>query len=135
MDSITGSSRLCHDCARTFTSLENRNLCPRCRPTTPDADDEPEPDTGYTGYYGPEWDTTRSEILERDDYCCQWDGCEITDKDHRDRDDLFPPGKGLHIHHITKASEFNSHDDANSADNLVSLCATHHRLAEHSGVD
>lgn len=100
-----------------------------------------EPETGqrtylgykdrYTSYYGVSWEDVRQRVLERDDFQCQ--GCGLTHEEHQRRDDLFPPGKGLHVHHKEPAKNFDSHDDANELDNLVALCADCHRDAENEG--
>jgi hypothetical protein len=52
-------------------------------------------------------------ILERDGYQCAVPGCRAR--------------RGLEVHHIV----FRSRGGSNSRNNLVTLCATHHRLALH----
>ena len=78
--------------------------------------------------YGDEWQSIREDVLERDNYCCQ--DCGLTHSEHQRRDDLFPPNKGLHVHHIRPFRLFDSPEEANQLDNLIALCADCHRDAE-----
>jgi hypothetical protein len=77
------------------------------------------------------WQRRRQRVLERDNYRCQTPGCEIDQSDHTNR-----CGTELHIHHITPRREFvdaDGHYDAetaNALDNLITLCAKHHRFWE-----
>ncbi|ELY99594.1 homing endonuclease associated repeat-containing protein [Natrialba aegyptia] len=77
------------------------------------------------------WHRQRQRVLERDDYCCQTPGCDIDQCEHHAR---F--GKDLHIHHIRPRREFVDADGrydaeaANALDNLITLCAVHHRFWE-----
>jgi 5-methylcytosine-specific restriction endonuclease McrA len=105
-------------------------------PTDPE-DQEPDPDPEYkgykdryTGYHGTDWESIRQRVLERDDNQCQ--RCGISHQEHQERDDLFPPDGGLHVHHQVKAKEFESRQAANSLDNLQALCAPCHRQVEQN---
>ena len=77
------------------------------------------------------WHRQRQRVLERDDYCCQTPGCDVDQSEHHAR---F--GKDLHIHHIRPRREFVDADGrydaeaANALDNLITLCAVHHRFWE-----
>jgi 5-methylcytosine-specific restriction endonuclease McrA len=62
---------------------------------------------------GPRWYSTRRRILDRDKTCRQC-GAE----------------GGLHVHHIIPFRMFDNADDANSDNNLTSLCPPCHRLAD-----
>ena len=62
--------------------------------------------------YGVDWERQRQRALERDEYICQFDGCNVTDK--------------LHVHHI---KPFRISED-NSLENLITLCPKHHKIVE-----
>ncbi|MGW8318175.1 MAG: DEAD/DEAH box helicase [Candidatus Promineifilaceae bacterium] len=75
--------------------------------------------------YGPNWQEQRQQALERDGYRCRTCGAEAK------------PGNGLHVHHIRPFREYNyvagqneAYRQANSLDNLVTLCPNCHRRAE-----
>jgi len=124
----------CQQCGDEFKNVHTHwnHWATDCQPP-----DEPEDEQrtysgykdAYTSYYGTSWEDVRQRVLDRDDRRCQ--GCGITNAEHRERGDLFPPDGGLHVHHKDKAKNFDSHDDANSLDNLVALCADCHRDAEN----
>lgn len=78
---------------------------------------------GYEGYYGPNWEQQRTACLERDDYECQ--GCGRSQHDYLDE-----YGTGLHVHHITKFSDFDEDEAANALSNLVTLCEPCHKTWE-----
>jgi DEAD/DEAH box helicase domain-containing protein len=67
--------------------------------------------------YGPEWNHLRDLVLSRDHNTCQSCG---------KKGGILP----LQIHHKIPFKSFTSIKAANSIDNLVSLCADCHRLAE-----
>ncbi len=77
------------------------------------------------------WRRQRHRVLKRDDFCCQTPGCDVDQSEHRAR-----CGTELHIHHITPRREFVDMDGrydaeaANELDNLITLCAAHHRFWE-----
>jgi len=85
-------------------------------------------DGGPTGSYGPDWRQVRERALERDDYACVLCGT--------DRDDL---DRNPDVHHIVPVRAFldapvTTVADAHTLDNVVCLCPTCHRRAEHSAV-
>lgn len=59
--------------------------------------------------------TTATRILERDDYRCRAPGCSAR--------------RRLEVHHI----RFRSQHGSDAPQNLLSLCATHHRHVVHAG--
>lgn len=64
--------------------------------------------------YGPKWDEIKSIAQTRDDNRCQ--DCGST--------------KNLHVHHIIPFRTFDSREEANKLDNLLTLCATCHKKWE-----
>lgn len=75
--------------------------------------------------YGPGWRRTKLETLERDGYRCVLCGTS--------RDDL---GRNPDVHHIIPVRLFDEspdHDlvDAHFPENLIALCVTCHRRADH----
>jgi 5-methylcytosine-specific restriction endonuclease McrA len=79
---------------------------------------------------GEGWPEARRRALERDGFECQQ--CGLTHEEHKQRDDLFPPNKGLHVHHIVPFRTFDDPEEANRVANLVCLCASCHREVEYS---
>lgn len=81
----------------------------------------------YTrNHSGKKWEKARKQALERYDRECA--NCGITHYEHKQRSDLW--GKGLHVHHITPAREFDDPDDAHEVENLIPLCDSCHHEAE-----
>lgn len=78
---------------------------------------------GRDYYYGKNWGEMREKAIQRDSERCQ--ACGITRREHRDK-----YGNDLHVHHITPLSEFESVENANSLDNLITLCHSDHRTWE-----
>ncbi|WP_369333273.1 homing endonuclease associated repeat-containing protein [Haloferax sp. Atlit-4N] len=82
-------------------------------------------------YYGPNWPRQRSRALERDNHCCQTPGCDFTTQSHLER---F--GCDLSVHHIVPIRAYVDEEgvldykQANTLDNLVTVCQSHHRLWE-----
>ena len=70
---------------------------------------------GKRSYRGPNWQTQRQKVLERDDYQCQLCG-----------DDA----ESLNIHHIIPFHDFDSYEEANRTENLVALCNSCHSHVE-----
>lgn len=129
----------CERCEVSYFKLSPDRECPICHgePIEEDKEDgDEEEEKGSNGLthlevYGPHWSEVRKEILERDDYRCQHEGCGLTHREHKNRDDLFPPGKGLHIHHKIPARDFDTWEEAHEDSNLITLCDTHHKLREN----
>lgn len=71
---------------------------------------------GGNGVYkrGPHWYSTRRTILKRDGYRCQHCGS----------------GDDLHVHHKVPFRMFNDADIANHESNLITLCASCHRVED-----
>lgn len=78
---------------------------------------------GVNEYYGDNWERQRRKALRRDDYECQQ--CGITQSEHRSRTDI-----GLDVHHKTPIRTFQAPEDANTLDNLVTLCRSCHNTIE-----
>lgn len=80
--------------------------------------------------YGPDWETIRTSILERDGHRCQRCGA------------VEPPGRQHDVHHKKSFREFgykrgvNRNDQiANRPENLITLCrACHHRVESATGL-
>ncbi len=75
--------------------------------------------------YGPNWQVQRRRALERDGYRCRRCGVPHT------------PERPLHVHHIRPFRTFGylpgvneAYREANRLENLITLCARCHRLAE-----
>ena len=84
----------------------------------------------YGQRHGSSFQEERVVALERDGYRCQMPECDVTDEEHRQRDDLWPPQGGLHVHHIHETTTFDSPEEADRADNLISLCQKHHDMVQ-----
>jgi DEAD/DEAH box helicase domain-containing protein len=67
--------------------------------------------------YGPDWDNIRFSVLARDSHVCQSCGKQDSIED-------------LHVHHKLPIRSFSNYREANSLDNLVSLCPRCHQRAE-----
>lgn len=78
---------------------------------------------GVDEYYGDNWARQRQKALQRDDLKCQ--RCGISQSEHRKRTDL-----GLDVHHETPIRTFESPENANSLENLVTLCRSCHNTVE-----
>jgi hypothetical protein len=125
---VPAESETCPVCGEDFLQLDAhfRGLT-TCDPPDgyfDDVDDTDDGDTYHTRH-GREFEEAREEVLERADYRCE--RCGITDDEHRERDDLFPPNGGLHIHHKADTTEFDDVSKAHRLSNLVALCAECHQ--------
>ncbi len=69
--------------------------------------------------YGKDWPKLAAAIRTRDKFCCQHCGIAETDGAH-------------HVHHLLPLRRFASLEEANQPENLVTLCARCHRLAEQN---
>lgn len=65
--------------------------------------------------YGSFWHQQRLRALQRDNFVCQYDGCNETEN--------------LDVHHIIPYRMSKNHD----LENLVTLCKKHHRIVEVMG--
>lgn len=74
----------------------------------------------YTG----KWWSVRREVLQRDDYRCQYCG--------KESDEI---GRNPDVHHIVPLKTFDDPQDAHTLDNLISLCPTCHRNAEYGNIE
>jgi len=68
---------------------------------------------------GPGWTAIRTKIRERDGYTCQT--CGVHE---------YELGKALDVHHIIAFRNFDSADNANHPENLISLCPSCHHQEE-----
>ncbi|WP_226043481.1 HNH endonuclease [Natrinema sp. DC36] len=68
---------------------------------------------GYT--QNKNWPEIRQRALAADGYQCQ--GCGVSEEEHRSEH-----GAGLSVHHIFPRMEFDDPHEADSVDNLVTLC-------------
>jgi len=74
---------------------------------------------GHDPYYGPDWDSIRDKVRDRDGYACQI--CGVDEKDlHR----------GLDVHHIIPKRKFDNVEESNRLNNLISLCNSCHKRWE-----
>lgn len=83
----------------------------------------------FNGTYGPNWDTVREEIRERDDYKCQ--NCGVSEEKH-----IQDAGSVLPVHHIIARARFGrDYETANHESNLITLCISCHPEYNHLPVD
>ena len=75
--------------------------------------------------YGANWSEMREEVLQRDGHECQECGMELDEH-------LDMYGFSLHVHHDTPLVMFEDADEANSLDNLTTLCVTCHGIEEQT---
>lgn len=79
---------------------------------------------GHPRYYGPSWRPLRRAVRQRDDYTCRRCGKEMK-----------PPSRAPDVHHIAPVSSFADKDEANTMENLVTLCHPCHQYVEWNGID
>jgi len=72
---------------------------------------------GYEPYYGENWHPKRRKALERDNHICQICGAEENGRKHD-------------VHHIVPRREFDIVEEANTLDNLITLCRSCHGRAD-----
>lgn len=65
--------------------------------------------------YGSGWEDSRQKALERDGWCCQHPGCELSNEEH-----IREYGVGLDVHHID--GDHRNHEPSN----LITLCKICH---------
>jgi len=73
--------------------------------------------------YGQNWPKMRRKTIERDRHRCQ--RCGMKEVEHREEFDT-----GLHVHHIQPLKTFNTPEDANFLENLITLCRDCHQMIE-----
>lgn len=98
----------------TFCSLECCNEYRR-------GDKNPAWRGGHPDYYGSNWRSVRREVRERDNYTCQ--RCNKN------------PSRLPDVHHLKPIGTFETPEDGNYPENLVSLCHPCHMYVEWNGVD
>lgn len=74
---------------------------------------------GFDSYYGTNWNSQRRKALERDGYQCQV--CGKTGEELPREPD---------VHHIIPLREFDTPEEANTLDNLITLCQECHGKGE-----
>jgi len=67
--------------------------------------------------YGPHWEQIRNAVRQRDQFRCQVCGSPES-------------GKAHHVHHKNPLRNFQSKDEANRMENLITLCPNCHKMAE-----
>lgn len=78
---------------------------------------------GGEPYYGENWHEQRRKTLRRDGFKCQ--RCGTTNEEHKEEHEI-----GLDVHHIVPLREFDTRENANQLDNLVTLCRRCHNRLE-----
>lgn len=73
---------------------------------------------------GEEWRLIRREVLKRDDYNCQKCGVSHSEVE-----------TWLTVHHIVPFRKFEDEEEANKADNLITLCPKCHGEVEQDVVE
>jgi len=87
------------------------------------AGDNPNWRGGVDVEYGEDWKKSRQLVLERDGYECQI--CGQTQEEH-----LNEYGRDLDVHHIIPKRRFDTDEQANQAENLITLCRGCHQKWE-----
>lgn len=75
--------------------------------------------TGHDNYYGENWPEQRTAALDRDGRKCVV--CSMSMEEHLDEH-----GCELHVHHVQPIATYESPEDANELDNLITLCRACH---------
>lgn len=78
--------------------------------------------------YGSNWRTQRDKARERDNWECVV--CGLDNGEHKQR-----YGKGLEVHHIKPFDEFESPEEANRLENLVTVCCSCHGTLQQMEVE
>ena len=109
-------------------------LCLHCGKTFDDPNDGRRRKSGLTfcslaccnsyrkGDKSPDWRPLQRAVRERDEYTCQRCGTK-------------PDGRDPDVHHIRPVSSFENVNDANTPENLVTLCHPCHMYVEWNGMD
>lgn len=79
---------------------------------------------GHERYYGPDWRPMQRAARDRDRHTCV--RCGTT------REEV---GRELDVHHLRAVNTFDEANDANTLDNLVTLCHPCHMFIEWNGID
>lgn len=79
---------------------------------------------GHDTYYGPDWRPMQRAARQRDGHACV--RCGATRED---------TGRELDVHHLRPVGDFDEPNDANTLDNLVTLCHSCHMYVEWNGFD
>lgn len=99
--------KICPICNKVFLTLRNKIYCSRkCF-----RNQERNPKIMF---YGHDWKEIRQTVLKRDNYKCH----------------ICQTSSNLHVHHVKRMGNFESQKDAHNLENLISLCARHHRKVE-----
>jgi len=137
-ESIAGVELICEECGDTYrvppsTEKRGSRFCSRdCQTTAQSREFSGEGWhlTGVTGashpkytgnedYYGENWPKMRRKALERDGRKCRI--CGLTREEH-----LEEHGCGLHVHHVRPIASYETQEEANELDNLVTICRPCH---------
>ena len=86
-------------------------------------EDNPRWAGGYDDYYGETWEAARRAAIKSDDSRCQ--ACGRTREAHREEFNT-----DIAFHHIQPIRTFEDPNEANSLDNLVTLCCRCHKRWE-----
>lgn len=78
---------------------------------------------GHEGYRGSEWYELRRKRKKRDNHNCVL--CRKGEEEHKEE-----TGRSLEVHHVMPFEKFERPKDANHIDNLLTLCASCHRMIE-----
>lgn len=120
----------CDNCGKTIYRVESKvsrsehNFCGfECygehRSRNYRGENNPRWDGGSPNDYGPDWPKMRRKALKRDGYQCVICG--------KSKEEL---GMNPDVHHIKPVKSFDTPNDANYLDNLVTLCRNHHKKWE-----
>lgn len=83
---------------------------------------------GRDPYYGDNWHEMRRAALGRDGYVCQ--KCGKTQSEHEQEHSF-----GLDVHHMEPLADFETPEEANELDNLITVCRGCHNEIEPRGDD
>ncbi|UQZ76194.1 HNH endonuclease [Niallia circulans] len=126
---MTGYYKLCKMCDKSFwmrtKKIAGKYCSKKCHNLAlskfPQENNLGKIQTGRKKYYGANWLNQRKLARKRDNYCCL--KCGISEIQY---------GQELSVHHITPFVYFETYEEANRLENLMSLCEPCHRK-EHSG--